>query len=96
MTRLLVVATFLAASSAMASPLLSDQQLVSFNTVPEGSEWMGSFIVIDSEERRDFEARRWADEARHHTIVEAKPAVVKRTTVDRSRRTKPKSTTSGV
>jgi hypothetical protein len=72
MTRLLLAVTFVGISCAMASPVLSEQQLVSFNTVPEGSEWMGTFTVIQNEERRDFEARRWAYQARHHTTVEAK------------------------
>jgi len=92
MIRLLLMTTMLVYSSAHAAPVRS-VELVSFDNRPEGSEWMGTFNPPVNDERQDFEIRKWADEARQHLRVDARPAVVRRTSEEQPRReSKPRRT----
>lgn len=95
MVRTLLVMSLMFAGSALAAPV-QVVELVSFDNRPEGSEWMGTFHPADTEEKQDFEVRKWADQARQHLQGDSRPAVLKRTSESETRLlVKPRRATPG-
>lgn len=87
----------IAALGASAANIGALECNVNYDNRPNGSQWLGDWNPVLTEERADYQVQLWAQMARHRVVspeqkkVEGKPAAVKAPKKPEVRRVKAQS-----